>query len=499
MSPTRDPSEPATVGPLDRTERRVLVGLGTVALLTAAVGIGAKSFWFDEGYSAELARRPGGEWWGLVWSQEGGAVLHALVLKPWSMVSDSDAWLRFLSVPFSVGLVVLTYFVGRRVIGRSAWAAALALAVNGAFVQYAQEARSYALASCLVLGSTLAFLRAVEEPSRRRLVAYALLAAACPLGHLYTAPFVVAQGLTLLVFGGRSRPWGRWIATGVSIGLAWMSLLVAVLLAGSGDAQPVDEPGDGVSTLAFVPRQFLAPSRILGWILLVLVGLWVARVVGMLVRRGGSDSGIVQVLPPAMVAVPLLTGLVMPQIDLDTSRYFLPVLPFLLIMAVGTVASVSDRRLAIAGMVAVVAISMTGLVHWHARVEKMDARTWTDLLADGVETGDRVLFDDTYGRIVTEHYLHQGDTDLSRAEPLRPSEPFGSYFWDPSRDGIGDCILDELDLDRAVSVPGRTWIVLAVPEDCWSTERVLDTIDSTGRAVLGRTDLDGPATLLLVG
>ncbi len=150
------------------------------------------------------------------------------------------------------------------------------------------------------------------------------------------------------------------------------------------------------------------------------------------------------------------------------------------------------------GVAIVLLVSASGLVRWHVETEKMDARTWTDRLAEGVEPADRVVFDDVYARIVTEHYLHQGGIDLTAATSVHPPEPFGEYFWDPERDEIGACLLDESDPADVVTQPGRTWIVVAVPESCWSTERVLEAIDRTGRTVTERTDLDGPAALLLV-
>jgi hypothetical protein len=331
-----------------------------------------------------------------------------------------------------------------------------------------------------------------------------VLAALCPLGHLYTAPFVVAQGLTLLVLGGRDQPWRRWFRAGVGIGVAWVVLLGTVLVAGSGGAQPRDPVADRITSLAFVPRQFLSPHRALGWVLLLLVVVWVGRSASVVLAGRRSERSLVVALPVAMVAVPLLVALVVPQIDLDNNRYLLPVLPFLLIMATGAVVWLSELvpgatgPVLLAGLVAVVALSASGLVRWHREATKMDARAWTAALADGVEPGDRVLFDDAYGRIVTEHYLHQDDLDLTDARSIRPAVPFGDYFWDPRRDTAGDCLVDEATVEGALSEPGRLWIVLAVPEDCVPTERVIEAIDSTGRTVVEQTDLDGPSTLVLV-
>ncbi len=141
------------------------------------------------------------------------------------------------------------------------------------------------MASCFVLAAALAFLRAVERPTTARLVTFAVLAGGCPLAHLYTAPFVVAMGLTLLVFGDGSLPWRRWIAAGCLVAAAWIALAVAVLVAGSGRVQPVDELTDRVTSLTFVPRQFLSPYRPAGWIAMLLAASWLVPV-GMQLRDG---------------------------------------------------------------------------------------------------------------------------------------------------------------------------------------------------------------------
>jgi hypothetical protein len=331
-----------------------------------------------------------------------------------------------------------------------------------------------------------------------------VLAAICPLAHLYTAPFVLAQGLILAVLGGRDQPWRRWIVAGIGIGVAWVVLLGAVLVAGSGGAQPRDPVPDRIPSLAFVPRQFASPYRVLGWVLLMLVALWVARSISVLLVRRRSMQSVVITLPVAMVAVPLVVALLVPQIDLDNNRYLLPILPFLMIMAIGAMVWLSEvlpaaRGLVLmVGLVLVVALSASGLLRWHREATKMDARAWTTALAGGAEPGDRVLFDDAYGRIVTEHYLHQGDLDLGDARSIRPAVPFGDYFWDPQRDTAGECLLDDTALRDAVSEPGRLWVVVAIPESCVATDRVLEAIDRSGRTAVEQTDLDGPSALLLV-
>lgn len=115
--------------------------------------------------------------------------------------------LRLPSLLAGVAAVPLVYAVGTRTVGRRAALVAAALATLSPFmIFYSAEARGYAVMIALVLGSTLALLRAADEEGGARWWAiYALCSCGAMYTH-YTAGFVlVAQAVWLLL----ARPHAR--------------------------------------------------------------------------------------------------------------------------------------------------------------------------------------------------------------------------------------------------------------------------------------------------
>ncbi len=146
---------------------RWAVGFGLVLLL--AIGLrgshlGARNLWFDEAWSWYISQQP------LRFIlQEGQSNIHPpflhVVLKLWTaLFGDSLVALRLPSLLASVGMVALTYILGKRLLSRSAaLLAAFFLALSPHQVFYAQEARMYALVSVLTLGVVLAHVRLLQE------------------------------------------------------------------------------------------------------------------------------------------------------------------------------------------------------------------------------------------------------------------------------------------------------------------------------------------------
>ena len=77
------------------------------------------------------------------------------------MGGTSEFSLRYLSLLSTVATVALLYVVGRRLVDRAAGLAAAFLgALSPMYLWYSQEARPYALVTCLGLLSFYCFLRA---------------------------------------------------------------------------------------------------------------------------------------------------------------------------------------------------------------------------------------------------------------------------------------------------------------------------------------------------
>ncbi len=122
--------------------------------------IGQQPLWLDEAFSYWFSGLTIDELWTVVPQFETNPPLYYTILKIWSLLFGStEACLRSLSAVMSIGCIPLVFLIGKR-IGKpddTSWLGVIAAFLFSVFpvhVQYAQEARSYAMltfAASLVL------------------------------------------------------------------------------------------------------------------------------------------------------------------------------------------------------------------------------------------------------------------------------------------------------------------------------------------------------------
>jgi len=94
--------------------------------------------------------------------------LYFLLLKAWLLISSNESWLRFLSVIFGSANIALTYQMGKLFCSRKAGlAAALMMALSPMEVHYSQQVRMYTMGTFLVLGGTIALVKAYVEDNKK--------------------------------------------------------------------------------------------------------------------------------------------------------------------------------------------------------------------------------------------------------------------------------------------------------------------------------------------
>jgi len=222
--------------------------LALLALLLRLPTLASRSLWLDETYSAWFSALPLAELWTSVPLYETHPPLYYTLLKGWNLLfGTSEPAMRSLSVLGSVVSVVLLAASARLaglggVAQRVALLAALFLALNASSIDFAQQARPYALqtlaASAAILCSfvLLAVLsqRAPASPSTYRVWYWAGglgLAAGCML-WLHNTGFFIALGIwagllaaTLLFVRGKARALLMLAAAGVLALLVWSPFL----------------------------------------------------------------------------------------------------------------------------------------------------------------------------------------------------------------------------------------------------------------------------------
>jgi len=172
--------------------------------------------WLDETLTVNIARLPLSHLQGAL-KRDGAPPLYYLILHLWmSIFGTSTFALRSLSGIFSIGALVVTYLVARRVWGLEVALIATALLGASSFATYfATEVRMYSLMMLLVALGALFLARLYEEPSLGRAAPLAAAFIALEYTHYWSFYLFIVMGAWVLVSAiiskvDRIRSASRW-------------------------------------------------------------------------------------------------------------------------------------------------------------------------------------------------------------------------------------------------------------------------------------------------
>ena len=206
----------------------VLTGVGAVLRFAT---LGQQSYFYDEAVTAAMTDGSLVDVFRGVVDTESTPPLYYVLAWIWAhAVGSEEAQLRSLSA-IAGTLVVPVAFLAGRVVGtvRIGLAAAALAAVSPMLIWYSQEARAYSLLALLGGVSFVAFVLARSDPSRRRLVWWAVIASLAVATHYFAGFVILAEALLLLVAHPRQRP-VRW-AIGAVVAVAVCLLPLAAVQA----------------------------------------------------------------------------------------------------------------------------------------------------------------------------------------------------------------------------------------------------------------------------
>src|ERR1700676_4277865 len=199
-----------------------LLLIGSLALILRLHHLGTRGVWFDETFSAMIARLRWSQFALTLWNREANMAFYYLILHFWEKLGSNPEFLRGLSVIFSAAALPLPYSLGARLFDRKTrLIAALLLAINAYDVRYAQEARAYALVVLLSVLSTWLLVRNLQQQSSPSWGAFTIANVLLVYSHFYGGLLVIAQLVSLLFLPRAEIPWR---AIGRSV--LWFTLLV---------------------------------------------------------------------------------------------------------------------------------------------------------------------------------------------------------------------------------------------------------------------------------
>jgi hypothetical protein len=226
------PSEP--VGGLRQTLfgtpgrlHRSLVAAGTIVVIAGVVlrFWAPTPLWLDETISVNISRLPLSEIPRAL-THDGAPPLYYFLLHFWMLAfGTGDVAVRAFSGVVSVATLPVLWVAGRRLGGRTVAWVTFFLGVTSPFaINYATAARMYSMMILLSVLGYLALQRAIEQPSRGRLAALAVVTAALLYTHYWGLYLVLATGAWLAWRARRSPSRRELLALrAVGIGaLAWL-------------------------------------------------------------------------------------------------------------------------------------------------------------------------------------------------------------------------------------------------------------------------------------
>ncbi len=206
-----------------------IVALTVLAAVLRFTRLAHQGFWFDEANSAADVHYSPGRMLGLLPQNETTPPLFYCVAWVWARVFGFGEFaLRSLPALAGVATVPVMYATGAKFVSRRAGVVAAALtACNPFLVWYSQEFRPYMPMVLLSAASLLAFAHARERPSRRALIAWAVISALALADHYYAALVIAPEAVWLLADHRRTR--GAWAAIAFvgACGLALLPLAIS--------------------------------------------------------------------------------------------------------------------------------------------------------------------------------------------------------------------------------------------------------------------------------
>jgi hypothetical protein len=381
-------------------------------------------------------------------------------------------------VLFAVAAIPSFYLLGRRLFDdRTAALAAILLAVNSLFIEYAQEAKSYTLVTLVVIWSWYALLDLIDGPGWARALYHSLVTAALAYCQFFSLLVLPAQLAALYIL----RPGGKLLKVVVCsifmIGI--LSLPMAFMLwQVRANADWIARPNAAVALHQLAVRFINLPRRIdplphtvvlLSVVTLVPIALPIFGVASGLrgVDRnklfGYSCAGFGAILP----VVGLLTAsfLIKPVYVI---RYVLPSLPFFLLLLAAGLCELRPALMKV-GLGLLLIANGFGTLEYYRVPTKADWPDAIEYLVSRIRPDDKVAIIPRYECDAFDYNLSRLGRSLPKGTVLLPEEQHSITY---------DLSTNVMSAPHAARYP-RLWIIISdpPPRDAKVLNAVMESLD----------------------
>ncbi len=422
-----------------------------------------KPFWFDECFSAEMARLPWHDFFRLLWWREANMSLYYLLLRGWMHFGASPFFIRSLSALISIATLPAIYWLASRLYDRRTGIIAVALmSVSAYHVRYAQEARSYALLVLLASLSSGFFVAMLRNGSRRSERFYVLASILAVYAHLYAlllvgAQWATARRLNLGIEGAQQPVILRLRRAWIFIAVGVAPLLIFAAKTGAGPIRWIVRPGPH-ELLSFA--ESLAGNDgvllLLFYAIAVIAAGWPVR--SQLFQQPASWSvWRVQFLAIWLLGPIILIFLLSFARPLFLGRYFIFCLPALMTLVAAGIASLSRPWMVAICLVVLMGYSLQGTLHYYDHdfdLQRDDSRAAATYILDHARPGDALVFHIAEARLPYEYFKSLRANDPRVPEVIFPKHGDRLDYRDVTGKPSSDF------LRSLPSQYGRVWVVL---------------------------------------
>lgn len=450
----------------------------TVLLLVAAgtalrfVNLAAKPFWFDECFSAVVARIGWPSFLHLLWWREANMTLYYLLLRVWLHFGQSEFFIRSLSVLISAATIPAVYWLAKLLYDRRvALISAALITFNAYSVRYAQEARSYALFLFLATLSSTLLIAFLKKPEGRMRSWYVVVSILAIYAHLYALLLIAAHGLALRWLRApgpgtdhsSALPAAQMNRAWKIIGLAAIPLLIFVAKTGAGPIRWIPRPG-----FQDVFRFFENLSGSDGWLLPTICVIACIAAVAPLGRRLWTrnqawETWRAQFLLVWLLFPVLLTVALSFARPVFLARYMIFCMPALLILIAAGLARLRNAWLLGLALAGILLLCSQGVLFVYGNDfdnERDASGAATDFILDRTQPGDGILFHIAETRVPYEFFRSartRGNAPATGPEILFPTHGAGLDY----RDFTGKPTEQAL---RSTASHPRLWVMLMYNE-----------------------------------
>jgi len=380
-----------------------------------------KPFWFDECFSAEVARIDWHNFVHLLWWREANMSLYYVLLRMWMHFGQSEWFIRSLSVGIAVATLPAIYWLAGMLYDRRVALIASALFTFNAYsVRYSQEARSYALFLLLATVSSGFLVAFLKQGTSRNRFGYVLVSVLAVYAHFYALLLLAAQWLAVRGVktdaSSRSQLRRAWIVIGVAV----LPLLIFVAKTGAGPIKWIPRPG--LRELLEFYVLFAGGDR---WPLAAVFAVaCIAAVIpvgrNLLLRDQPCETWRCQFLLVWLLFPIVLTFVLSVVRPVFLGRYMIFCLPALLILVAAGLARLRRWWLIAPCLAGILLLSLQGVrfVYGHDFDNERDASgVATDFILDHTQAGDAVIFHIAETRVPYEFFrsIRAGENTASSA------------------------------------------------------------------------------------